>query len=286
MKRENVLLFVKPFKENDDERGNPFALDIITDMYRLGCEANRVKVMKLTPKMLIKHYDELMREGRQHIVYDMVGDYVCKDLSKKLLDGKNLSEEEMNRPGKTVFVFDMLLPETFVRHTTVKDSLNLAKERATEVVDGTIGNFRKYAVGPTRYMSYFQMVEKVEKDNPGMTTDKVYAEAMNQYIPASNSIRYQYQYAGAKGSFNVMHCSANSQDRDYEIGNFFGEWGDAGIVLDANKVNNYFSDRCSNTKPMEQADINSMINRNDANHYFDYSDFILNPVDDIDNIND
>ena len=277
MKKNNVCIFIKPFRDSDNESGNPLALEIITDLYRLGCTANQVKVVNLTPKMLIKHYDELMREGREKIVYSMVGDYVSPELAEKLLAGEKLTEEEMNTPGRPVIVFDMNLPQEFTHYTDVRDDVNQKPNRPTEVVEGSIGNFRKYAIGPTRMLSYFQMAEKIARENPDMTIGQVYEEAMSQYIPASNSIRYKYQYAGdgAKTSFNVMHCSANETDRDFELNNFFVEWAKEGTILDANLVNAFFIERANTTEQIPQLLLNAKIANGDLDSHFDTEQFIL-----------
>ena len=63
----NVCLFVKPFKMTDDKRGNPLSMEVITDLYRIGCTVNQVKVVNLTPKMIIKHYDEFIKEKELYI---------------------------------------------------------------------------------------------------------------------------------------------------------------------------------------------------------------------------
>ena len=277
----NVCLFVKPFKMTDDKRGNPLSMEVITDLYRIGCTVNQVKVVNLTPKMIIKHYDELMREGRERIVYDMVGDYVSEELANKLLAGGTLTEEEMNIPGRPVIVMDLNLPETITHYTDVRDDLVQKKDRPTMVVNGTIENFRKYVVGPTMMRSYFQMVEKIAKDNPDMELGAIYTEAMNQYIPASNSIRYKYQFTGegAKTSFNVMHCSANPADRDFELNNFFVEWADEGIMLDAEKFNAFFIERANTTSQIPQILLNAKIANGDLNSYLVVDQFLPeNPV--------
>lgn len=292
MEKNNVCIFIKPFKDSDNEKGNPLALEIITDLYRLGCTANQAKVVNLTPKMLIRHYDELMREGREKIVYSMVGDYVSTELAEKLLAGETLTEIEMNTPGRPVIVFDMNVPEHITHFTDVRDDVNQKSDRPTSIAKGTIANFRKYAVGPTRMMSYFQMVDKVSRDNPDMELGEVYKEAMNQYIPASNSIRYKYQYAGdgAKTSFNVMHCSANETDRDFELGNFFGEWASEGTTLDVEKVNAFFTTRANTTTQIPQLRLNAMIANGDLEAYFDTDEFLPEtPADETvveDNINE
>ena len=285
----NVCLFIKPFKYTDGANGNPVANEIITDLYRIGCTVNRVKLVNLTPKMLIRHYDELMREGRERIVYDMVGDYVSEELSKKLLAGGTLTEAEMNTPGRPVVVMDLNLPESITHFTDVRDDLVQKTDRPTMVVKGTIENFRKFVVGPTMMRSYFQMVDKVAKDNPGMELGEIYKEAMNQYIPASNSIRYKYQYTGegAKTSFNVMHCSANETDRDFELGNFFGEWANEGTMLDADKFNAYFTERANTTAQIPQIVLNARLANNDMNEHFQVENFVQeNPSNADDNISE
>ena len=145
------------------------------------------------------------------------------------------------------------------------------------VVKGSIENFRKFVVGPTMMRSYFQMVDKIAKDNPGMELGAIYTEAMNQYIPASNSVRYKYQYTGegAKTSFNVMHCSANETDRDFELGNFFGEWANEGTMLDANKFNAFYTERANTTTQIPQILLNAKIANGDLDSYFRAEDFAL-----------
>ena len=273
----NVCLFIKPFRDSDGANGNPLANEVITDLYRIGCTVNRVKLVNLTPKMLIRHYDELMREGRERIVYDMVGDYVSRELSEKLLAGGTLTDAEMNTQGRPVVVMDLNLPETITHFTDVRDDLVQKQDRPTMVVNGTIENFRKFVVGPTMMRSYFQMVDKIAKDNPGMELGAIYTEAMNQYIPASNSVRYKYQYTGegAKTSFNVMHCSANETDRDFELGNFFGEWANEGTMLDANKFNAFYTERANTTTQIPQILLNAKIANGDLDSYFRAEDFAL-----------
>lgn len=268
--KKNVVVFIKPFKSTDTEKGNPLAEEIITDLYRLGCDVNEVAVYKLTPKMIISHYDELMREGREKIVYFMVGDYCGQDLGDKLLSGATLTEEEMNRPGRPAIVMNLNIPETFTCFTDAKDDTKADEGRPTMVVEGTISNFRKQVVGPTKMLTYFQMVDKIKGDNPEMKNEEVYEEAMKQYIPASNSIRYKYQYTGDDRiqSFNVVHCSANETDRDFEYNNFFVSWIDEAKVLDADKFNAYFTERAATTEQISQIDLAVMVRNNALNSYF------------------
>lgn len=280
--KNNVIVFIKPFKDSDTEKGNPLAEEIITDLYRLGCDVNKVALYKLTPKMIIEHYDELVREGREKIVYSMVGDYCGQDLGDKLLNGGTLTEEELNRPGRPAIVMHLNIPESFTCYTDAKDDTKSNEGRPTMVVEGSIANFRKQIVGPTKMLSYFQMVDKVKKDNPEMKSDEVYAEAMKQYIPASNSVRYKYQYAGdgAKTTFNVMHCSANETDRDFEYNNFFVKWIDSAEVLDANKFNAYFEDRANTTEQIPQLKLCEMIRTDNLNSHFNAELFVEEPVED------
>lgn len=219
MKRENVLLFIKPFSFNDGENGNPLAMDILKYLYKQGCSINRAMAVRLTPQMLITHYDELMREGRDKIVYRMVGDYISEESARKLLNGENLTDLEKNVPGKMIIVFDMDVP-----------------------YDMTIEQFRDKVVGPTKIMDLNGWISKL-----GKNAEKYENNAKQLLIDAEDKVVNQYKTVrgiyqnlgeGAIDSFNTVHCSANTSDRDIEIHNFFEtpEFNRYAKYLDADKL--------------------------------------------------
>lgn len=241
--KEKVCLFVKPFKNDDDMRGNRFHDEVITDFFRKGFRIERAMYYRFTPKMLLAHYDELVREGREKIVHRMIGDYVSPKFAEKLLNGGKLTEEELNTPGRPVVVFDFVVPSKFARYTDFRDDVHPNPNRPTEVVEGTIENTRKYLVGPTKLLTFDTAIEKF-----GLK------EGVEAYIAASNAFRAKYQYTGvgANDGFNVMHCSANHTDYLYESNNFFNLWVDQGIKLNADMLNEYYEHRAQTTESPDQ----------------------------------
>lgn len=246
--KENVLLFIKPFKTTDTEDGNPLSVKILEFLFKKGCSINRVKIVNLTPEILIQHYDELMREGRQNIVYSMVGDYVDVAIAEKLKNGGVLTEEEKHTSGKTVFVFDMALP-TAIKYESMEMVGNKAVKKEYKV-DGTIENFRKYIVGPTKILTNDNdIIEKLQKDNgdkyKGEGANSLFVDVENFKLIQENSVRAIFMNLGPdkSTSLNVVHCSANRSDRDIEINNFFKLWANIGENLDAQVLNCEYNNR-------------------------------------------
>ncbi len=198
---QHVLMFIKPLTHNDGKYGNPLAFDILKFLYKQGLTFERVLAVNMTPAMIISHYDELMQEGREKIVYGMVGDYVSKELSEKLLRGETLTEEEMNKPGKLVFALDTVLPPEY-----------------------SIDFVRKYIVGPTKILTIDGWMAKLGKDpkyaeNP----EQLKLDAMEMYITQYKTVRGIYQNLGedACDSYNTDHCSDSEASAEREINNFF-----------------------------------------------------------------
>lgn len=253
-KRENVLMFVKPYSFNDGENGNPIAMDILKYLYEQGCSFNRGMAVRVTPKMLITHYDELMREGRANIVYRMIGDYVSENISEKLLKGETLTEGELNVPGKVILAFDMSVP-----------------------YDMTIEETRDKIIGPTKIMDLNGWVNKLGKDK-----EKYANNAKQLLIDAEEKVENQYKTVrgiyqnlgeGAIDSFNTVHCSANTNDRDIELNNFFGkeEFNKYATMLDVNKITSKLDDMLNDeaisglSMSKDWVEINDMINMGYSN---------------------
>jgi nucleoside diphosphate kinase len=198
---QHVLIFIKPLTHNDGKYGNPLAFDIAKFLYKQGLTFERVLAVNMTPAMLITHYDELMQEGREKIVYGMVGDYVSKELSEKLLRGEKLTEEEMNAPGKMVFVLDTVLPPEY-----------------------TIDYVRKYIIGPTKILTMEGWMTKLGKDPKyAESPEQLKLDAMEMFITQYKTSRgiYQNLGEGACDSYNTDHCSDSPESAKREINNFF-----------------------------------------------------------------
>lgn len=198
---QHVLIFIKPLTHSDGKYGNPLAFDIAKFLYKQGLTFERVLAVNMTPAMLITHYDELMQEGREKIVYGMVGDYVSKELSEKLLRGEKLTEEEMNTPGKMVFVLDTVLPPEY-----------------------SIDYVRKYIIGPTKILTMEGWMTKLGKDPKyAESPEQLKLDAMEMFITQYKTSRgiYQNLGEGACDSFNTDHCSDSSASAQREINNFF-----------------------------------------------------------------
>jgi hypothetical protein len=198
---QHVLFLIKPLTADDGKDGNPLAFDIAKYLYRQGITFERVFAVNMTPAMIISHYDELMQEGREKIVYSMIGDYVSKELSEKLLRGEKLTDEEMNTPGKLVYAFDAVLPPEY-----------------------SIDHVRKNIVGPTTILTMEGWMKKLGKDpkyaeNP----EQLKLDAMEMYINQYHTVRGIYQNLGenACNSFNTVHCSDSKLAALRELYNFF-----------------------------------------------------------------
>ena len=201
MNNQHALMFIKPLTHNDGKYGNPLAFDIAKYLYKQGLSFERVLAVRMTPAMLMIHYDELVKEGREKIVHGMIGDYVSKELSEKLLRGETLTEEEMNTPGKLVFVLDVKLPPEY-----------------------TIDYVRKTFVGPTTILTADGWMKKLGKDSKyAENPQQLKLDAMEMYISQYKTVRGIYQNLGedACNSFNTVHCSDSPESAEREINNFF-----------------------------------------------------------------